>query len=364
MSGTFIGQLNDAISKKRDFLKANLHQSGKQIDAELRQAVLQQWHSALPDAPNAAKRQAYAIDGSRRRANLANGSTVFVAQALIMGDKLSEPITDLEILPGTVPAETMDRFADLMLRSLEIGLAREFAEQIPEGSILYLDGAIYGMLPQLYPLRGNDIPEDRDYASMLLESYRRLFKLCAERNLLLVSISKTNRQALFSKIIQRNLGRSEIVEITDSALLDELTERKVGYSTPLLLGRYSFEQGKSSVVIQDLNVQEEPAIVSFFIRLDDMDDVLKVEVPASCLGRRERIGHVDAELIEAEAIRPVIQLLASDYGGLQVYNALLYVTDLEVRLSKEKMYNIYLPMVAEVLGEELRIDRSERRFVE
>jgi hypothetical protein len=37
---------------------------------------------------------------------------------------------------------------------------------------------------------------------------------------------------------------------------------------------------------------------------------------------------------------------------------------LEVRLTKQKMYEIYLPMVAEVLGEELRIDRSERRFVE
>jgi hypothetical protein len=57
-------------------------------------------------------------------------------------------------------------------------------------------------------------------------------------------------------------------------------------------------------------------------------------------------------------------LLRSDYGGIQVYNALGYVADVEVRLTKQKMYDIYLPMIADVLGEEIRIDRSERRFVE
>lgn len=364
MPETFIGQLNDRLVKKRDELKTNLHQSGKQIDPEFRAAVLKHWHSPLPPPLNGQKRKAYAIDGSRRRANLVNGSTVFVAQALIMGESMNEPVTDIEILPGTVRAETMDRFADLMLRSLEIGLAREYAEKIPEGSILYLDGAIYGMLPQLYPLKGENIPEDRDYATILLNDYRALFNLCQSRNIFLVAISKTNRQALFSKILQMQMQRKEILEISDSALFDELTERKHGYSTPLLLGRYSFEQGKSSVVIEDLGVQDEPAILSFFVRLDDMDDALRIDVPAACVGRRERIGDIDVELLDAESVLPVVQLLSSDYGGMQVYNALLYVTDLEVRLSKDKMYNIYLPMVAEVLGEELRIDRSERRFVE
>jgi hypothetical protein len=364
MPETFIGQLNERLAKKRDELKTNLHQSGQRIDEEFRTAVLSHWHSPLPPGLAGEKRKAYAIDGSRRRANLVNGSTVFVAQALIMGESISEPVTDIEILPGTVRAETMDRFADLMLRSLEIGLAREHASRIPEGSILYLDGAIYGMLPQLYPLRGEHIPEDRDFATLLLGDYRKLFAVCRERNILLVSISKTNRQALFSKILQMQMHRREVLEISDSALFDELTDRKIGYSTPLMLGRYSFEQGKSSVVIEDLGVEDEPAIISFFVRLDDMDDALRIDVPACCVGRSERIGDIDVNLLDTDDIVPVVQLLSSDYGGLQVYNALLYVTDLEVRLSKDKMYNIYLPMVAEVLGEELRIDRSERRFVE
>jgi NurA-like 5'-3' nuclease len=364
MPETFIAQLNERLMKKRDELKTNLHQSGKRIDAELRRAVLKHWHSPLPTRREGHKRTAYAIDGSRRRANLANGSTVFVAQSLIMGEELNEPLTDIEILPGTVRAETMDRFADLMLRRLEINLASEYAAKIPEHSILYLDGAIYGMLPQLYPLRGEGIPEHLDYASMLLADYRDLFARCAARDILLLSIAKTNRQALFSKIVQRDLRRGEILEITDSALIDELTERSAGFSSPMLLGTYSFDQGKSNVVIEEYGVKREPAIVSFFVRLAEMDDILRVDLPAMCVGRQERIGDVDAELIDAATVVPIVELLQSDYGGLSVYNALLYVTDLEVRLSKDKMYNIYLPMISEVLGEELRIDRSERRFVE
>jgi hypothetical protein len=364
MSGTFIGQLNDAIAKKRDSLKGNLHQSGNRIDAEFRSAVLEHWHSPLPPRRNPDKRRAYAIDGSSRRANLTNGSTVFVAQALIMGEEINEPVTDIEILPGTVRAQTMDRFADLMRQSLEIGLAREFAEVIPDGSILYLDGALYGTLPQLYPLRAEGIPEDRDFAEILLRDYRRLFELCEERSIQLISIAKTNRQALFSKILQKRMGRREIQEISDSALFDELTERKMGYSTPVVLGTYSFSEGSAAVVIENEGVKEEPAIVSFFVRLDDMDDALRIDVPASCVGRKERIIDVVADFIEADTIIPIVDMLQSDYGGVQVYNALAYVTDLEVRLTKQKMYEIYLPMVSEVLGEELRIDRSERRFVD
>lgn len=365
MAGTFIGHLNDAIARKREALKVNLH-SGRRIDDELRAAVLQHWHMPLPPRVNGAKRPAFAIDGSSRRAHLTNGSTVFVAQALIMGEAVNEPITDIEILPGTVRPQTMDRFADLMRQWLEISLAREYAAKIPRGAILYLDGALYGTLPQLYPLKAEGIPEDRDYASMLVEEYRALFALCEERDIQLISIAKTNRQPLFSKILQRRLGREgdAVQEISDSALFDELTERRSGFSTPIVLGTYSFSEGAASVVIEREGVKEEPAIVSFFVRLADLDDALRIDVPASCLGRPERIGQLEVDWLPPEAVVPVIQLLQSDYGGIQVYNALAYVTDLEVRLTKQKMYDIYLPLIAEMLGEEIRIDRSERRFVE
>lgn len=363
---TFINQLTNRLADRRDVLKDSFHVSERKLDPELKAQIAMHWHAPLPPKLNGKKLPGFAVDGSSRRADLVNGSTVFVAQALLIGEDMNERVADLEILPGTVRASTMDRFADLMRSSLEIGLAKQFAAQIPEGSILYLDGALYGTLPQLYPLRAEGIPEGRDYATILLKDYHELFESCAKRDIKLISIAKTNRQALFSKVLQRQLGRSEdeLQEISDSALIDELTEQRMGYSTPVVLGRYSFSAGASTVLLDNGGVKNEPAIVSFFVRLDDLDDALRIDVPGPCAGESRRIGDLEYDLIPAERAIPIVELLRSDYGGIQVYNALAYVADVEVRLTKQKMYDIYLPMIAEVLGEDIRIDRSERRFVE
>jgi hypothetical protein len=364
---TFIDQLTNRLTDKREFLKDSFHISQRKLDPELCAQVEQHWHSPLPAKKNGEKLPGYAVDGSSRRADLVNGSTVFVAQALLIGEGLNERLADVEILPGTVRASTMDRFADLMRSSLEIGLAKQFAAKIPEGSILYLDGALYGTLPQLYPLQAEGIPDDRDYASILRHDYHELFRVCEGRGVQLISIAKTNRQPLFSKILQKRLGTrdDEIQEISDSALFQELTDGKMGWSTPLILGKYGFREQNSRVLLDnpEMRLGDEPAIVSFFVRLDDMDDALRIDVLAPCVGRHERLGDLDVDMLPAESVLPIVKILRADYGGVQVYNALEYVADVEVRLTKQKMYDIYLPMVADVLGEEIRIDRSERRFV-
>jgi hypothetical protein len=116
--------------------------------------------------------------------------------------------------------------------------------------------------------------------------------------------------------------------------------------------------------LEGANLKTAPAIVSFFIRFADFEEPLRIDVPAFCVGRNERLGDLDEMLIEKDSIEPIVRLLMDDYGGIEVYNALAYVVDREVRLSKQKMYDIYLPMVADMLGEEIRLDRSERRFVD
>lgn len=365
----FLEQLAEKAKSKESTLKNTLHVGQRQLSLELIQLVRDHWHP-LPDRLDGDKRPGFAVDGSSRRADLVNGSVLFVAQSLIIGEGLNDLRADIEILPGTVKAEKMDRFADLMRQSLEISLAAEFAERIPEGSILYLDGALYGTLPQLYPLEGEGIPENRDYAHILLQDYRKLFRLCQDRNLLLISIAKTNRQALFSRVLQQRALtadadlQGDVREISDSALFDELTEHRAGYATPLILGTYSFHEGSTAVVLQRLDARTFPAILSFFVRFSDYDDALRVDVPACCVGRSDRLGELDHDLLPPAVVQPVVQVLMGDYGGLQVYNALAYVSDHEVRLTRHKMYDIYLPMIASVIGEEIRIDRSQRRFVE
>ena len=295
MPETFIGGLNTELidPERRERLKLNLHNSGRRIDDEFRQAVLDNWHTGMPDwLPNNVP--AYAIDGSSRHANLTNGSTLFVAQALIMGESLNQPVTDIEILPGTVRAQTMDRFADLMRQSLEIGLAREYAEDSRREYFVFERRAVWDAAAVVPAASGERMPRRPRLCEHLLDDYRRLFMACEERHILLISIAKTNRQALFSKILQRNLGHAEdaIEEISDSALFDGLTERKIGYSTPVMLGTYGFSEGSATVVLEREGVKEEPTIISFFVRLADLSDTLRIDVPTTCIGREERLGEV------------------------------------------------------------------------
>ncbi len=356
----FIDRLSAQITQKRSELLDRYHHGEIRQSDALRAVVAKHWHTPLPAVAADNRRPAYAIDGSNRRADLANGATLFVAQGMLIGEGLSETVADIEILPGTVESAKLDRFADLMRHSLEVGLAREFAARIQPGSIIYLDGAIYGTLPQLFPLEG--VP--RDFAHEILVSYRELFDLCRARNILLISIAKTNRQPLFSEILQKCERIQPIQQISDSAFFDEWTARRAGYATPVLLGTRSFNTGSTTVLLEREDLKTAPAIVSFFIRFADFEDPLRVDVPAFSIGRSECLGELDEELVEHSMIEPIVRLLIADYGGIQVYNALAYVVDREVRLSKQKMYEIYLPMVADLLGEEIRLDRSERRFVD
>lgn len=356
----FIDQLSAKVAQNRENLVEHYHHGELKLNDRLRAVVKKHWHTLLPRRATGERRPAYAIDGSNRRANLSNGSTLFVAQGLLIGEDLNETIADIEILPGTVDSGKLERFADLMRQNLEVHLAREYACKIPSGSILYLDGALYGTLPQLFPLEG--VP--RDFAQDILNNYRELFVQCQARNISLVSIAKTNRQPLFSDILQRYERIEPVQEISDSALFDEWTDRKAGFVTPVLLGQRSFSSGAKTILLEGANLKTAPAIVSFFIRFADFEEPLRIDVPAFCVGRNERLGDLDQQIMEKESVESIVRLLMDDYGGIEVYNALAYVVDREVRLSKQKMYDIYLPMVADILGEEIRLDRSERRFVD
>lgn len=355
----FIDQLSTRVVENRSALLDRYHHGELQFSDRLRAVAQKHWHAPLPRRQPGSRRPAYAIDGSNRRANLSNGATLFVAQGLMVGEGLDQTIADIEILPGTVDSDKIDRFADLMRQNLEIKLAHDYSPQIPSGSILYLDGALYGTLSQLFPLKG--VP--RDFAQDLMTNYGELFAECRRRDIALISIAKTNRQPLFSSILQKFEGIEPVQEISDSAFFDQWTDRRAGYATPLLLGRHSFSEGDRSTVLDATTLKNAPAIVSFFIRFGDYEEPLRIDVPAFCIGRNEHVSDLEEALIDCASVEPIVHLLLEDYGGIEVYNALAYIVDQEVRLSKDKMYDIYLPLVGDILGEQLRPDRSERRFI-
>ena len=180
------------------------------------------------------------------------------------------------------------------------------------------------------------------------------------------AVSKTSREATHHRLWQREEGHEEPIPegLSDGALVHRFTEQRAGLSTPVLLGTWSFTGG-SRALLERPELADGPAIVSFFLRLAPFDDALRVDVPATLCGDDTRLAALDGGLLAGgpEALAPCVARLRADYGGPEVYNALLYSVDREVRLARSTVAEVYLPLVEDLLGVELRLDRSERRFV-
>jgi hypothetical protein len=90
---------------------------------------------------------------------------------------------------------------------------------------------------------------------------------------------------------------------------------------------------------------------------------MRIDIPASCLGITSKIMEVNSfDFIEPEMVEPVVSQLVSDFGGRDVYNALLYIVDREVRLGGNAVDTVYKSVLGSELGVTLNYDRSSRRF--
>jgi hypothetical protein len=361
----FLDKLSDAIDARRVDIADQLRPDAAPGEEDLKQLVRDHW-APLPALQSLADWPAFAIDGSVREVSLDNGSYLFVVQALcIGGDGVEEPRADVQILPPATQRSTASRIGDLLQRHHELALACEMAGRMEPGSVLFLDGALYGLLPQLYPLAVEEANSLSDYPEIVLRDYLDLLRTAEERGVRLVAVSKTSREATHCKIWMGalDMDSSVLQDLTDSAMIHRWTERAAGVSVPVVLGSWGFTGG-SRELLDRPEVAGSPAVVSFFVRLADFDDALRVDVPACQLDQPVRLADVKGELLDGgvEAVSPVVDALAADYGGLEVYNALLYSVDREVRLQRHHVSEVVLPLIESVVGHEVRPDRSERRF--
>jgi hypothetical protein len=182
----------------------------------------------------------------------------------------------------------------------------------------------------------------------------------------LVAVAKTSREATHAKLWLAARGEEApdaLEELSDSELIHRWTQDLAGCSRPVLLGSRGFTGGSRDLLAEP-EVAASPAIVSFFARLADYDDALRVDVPAHQVGEDATLGSLDGMVLAGgrPAVEATVELLRADYGGLEVYNALLYSVDREVRLRRESMMEVYLPLIESVTGVPMRRNRSERRF--
>lgn len=377
----FLDTLTAQIERDRARLTAALGGETTPAGDALPAYVASHWHP-LPPPPGAATWPAFAVDGSIAQVDLDDGSYLFIVRALALGDGGQVfQRGGMEVLPPSTAASTASRYADLLQRHHELGVACEVAAVAAPGCVLFLDGALYGWLPQLYSLPGESGADgDRDAGvaagahlpDAILAAYLELLATARARDVRIVAVSKTSREAAHCRLWLADDGRdgeSAVPdELTDSAMIHRFTNERAGVSTPVVLGTRAFVGG-SRAILERPEVAASPAIVSCFARLAELDDALRIDVPAYQCGLASSLAdvagaHGGAVVPEGvAAIAPTLALLQADYGGLSVYNALLYAVDREVRLQRSMVADVYVPVIEQMLGVRVRLDRGERRFV-
>lgn len=146
-----------------------------------------------------------AIDSSRGRCPTSNGGFFFVCRALALGkkNKYRTIFTDFD-------------FSNIMTQSTFIGRVMEWTEHLAgiqaiekqfEG-ILLIDGSLYGRMAHL-PLELK-LENNKGFILDYFEIYLKLLKLCKEKGILLIGISKESRTSFYREFLIKEILKEKI----------------------------------------------------------------------------------------------------------------------------------------------------------
>ena len=382
----FIGEFVQEIDQKKQSFQQLFGLDDKQskIEETLKEELEHNWHK-LPEPGNVFTEE-YSIDSSSASRTLSNGIDFFIIRALMLGTcNYNKPKLRFEMVKGIRDYNVITGFERILRDLIEIEIVLDNIDDLPENSIVLIDGNLYGRFTHL--LQELQLGGWYHLPLELLDVMQKLFTECEKRNIMLVGVSKFSK----TRVLTTALLRPSYPNLTDPEYLDvELLYRwkhdKTGYTTPLMLGSYAIEKDIKQLeenpekyreryfnrvsperrdwatqVISD--IPYSPAIVMFHMIPKAQAQPLRIDIPACSLGLRKKITDVRPfEFIQPEKVQQVAQQITSDFGGRDVYNALLYIVDKEVRLGVKTVDTVYKSVLGKELGFPIEYDRSTRRF--
>lgn len=382
----FIGEFVQEIDQKKTSFQQlfGLDEKQSKIESILKEALESHWHP-LPEPGNVFTEE-YSVDSSSASRTLSNGIDFFIIRALMLGTgNYNKPKLRFEMVKGIRDYNVITSFERILRDLIEIDIVQDNIDDIPENSIVLIDGNLYGRFTHLLQelsLRGwYHLPLE------LLAAMQRLFEECEKRGIMLVGVSKFSKtRVLTTALLSSSYPNMEDPEYLDVELLYKWKHGDTGYTTPLLIGDYAIAkeitqlEGKpekyrdryfsrlspdrrdwATQVISD--IPYSPAIVMFHMIPKADAQPLRIDIPACSLGIRKKITDVrHFEFIAPEKVTEVAQQITSDFGGRDVYNALLYIVDREVRLGVKTVDTVYKSVLGKELGFPIEYDRSTRRF--
>ena len=382
----FISEFVQEIDQKKTSFQQLFGIDDKQsrIENILKEELEHHWHR-LPEPMNVFKDE-YSVDSSSASRTLSNGVDFFIIRALMLGTgNYNEPKLRFEMVKGIRDYNVITSFERILRDLIEIEIILDHIDEIGENSIVLIDGNLYGRFTHLLQelsLRGwYQLPLE------LLDAMQRLFAECEKRGIMLVGVSKFSKtRVLTTALLSTSYPNIEDPEYLDVELMYRWKQGKTGYTTPLLIGDYAiakeikqltdnpekYRDRYFSRISPDKrdwakqvisNIPYSPAIAMFHIIPKAEAQPMRIDIPACSLGIRKKITDVRPfEFIPSEKVSEVVQQITSDFGGRDVYNALLYIVDHEVRLGVKTVDTVYKSVLGKELGFPVEYDRSTRRF--
>lgn len=373
----FTSDFVEEFERKQSDIQALFSDISDEESVDVSEQVSEHWH-ALPECSMDETGSKYAVDGSRVTRQFSNGSELLVCRALMIGgdgvdsEEYKKMFVDAYRGPGN--PDVTRRYARLISHLTEIDVILENWSSIPEGSVIYIDGSIHGRyLHSLWPF---DLEGREDVPLELLRRHMELIEKANEKDVLLVGISKTSQVRALAKEIG--------ADVPDTELLYKHTDSP-GITTPVALGGYGFksdefewldsdpERFAERIFTESLSREEtvetirqlgnSPAVATFHVRMEGNHETMRVDVPVNALGMGGTITSFKSKMVDPEHVETTYAHVADDYGGVKVYNSLLYTVDELVRLKQKTVDNVYLKILRDELETDIELTRSYRRFM-
>ncbi len=381
----FVGEFVDEIRRKHEEFSTLLGIDDRtlKLESELEKELDKNWFP-LPDNPSTYSAE-YAIDSSSASRSLSNGIEFFITRALMLGTgNFSEPKLRFEMIKGSTDYSATAEFERIQRDLMEIQIILDNVEKVQDNSIVLIDGNLYGRYTHL--LNEINIKNWRDLPLELIYSMQELYRVCQKRRIMLVGVSKFSKTRVLTAALKRELGYSVTgPEYLDIELLYRWKLGQTGFTRPLMLGTYAIKNAESisqpskyrsrnfgsikdperkkwaTDVIREFPAA--PAVVMFHMIPKANAQPMRIDIPANCLGYINKIMEVNPfDFIKPETVEPIVGQLVADFGGRDVYNALLYIVDREVRLGGKAVDTVYKSVLGKEMGVPLDYDRSSRRF--
>lgn len=373
----FTSDFVSEVGRKQTQIRSLFSEPSEEERGNIGEKVKTHWHDN-PSSTRLTEVSKYAVDGSRVTRQFSNGAELLVCRSLMIGGdgEVSEEYKKMfvDVYQGPGNPDLTRRYARLISHLTEIEVILENWEEIPQDSVIYIDGSIHGRyLHSLWPFR---LDGREDVPLKLLQKHIELIEKAEKKDVLLVGVSKTSQVRAFAGEIG--------ADAPDTELLYKHTSSP-GTTTPILLGGYGFDPDEFEWLDRDperfadriftesvskeealdtiQGLADSPAIATFHVRMERNHETMRIDVPANRIGIGDKVTSCKSRIIDLDAVEEAYSHVEEDYGGGKVYNSLLYTVDELVRLKQKTVDQVYLKILRDELNTDIELTRSYRRFM-